>query len=66
MNEKTYGRDHPWYANTLSNTATLLNQLGKFEQARSMFEECIAVRKASRRTEHPDFSTTLDGLASCY
>ncbi|MBK7226963.1 MAG: tetratricopeptide repeat protein [Saprospiraceae bacterium] len=45
IREKTYGRDHTDFANSLGNLANLYYSMGNFDKAEKLYLECIKIRK---------------------
>ena len=60
------GSEHPDFATTLDNLATLYREIGDYEKALPLYQRALDIREKVLGSEHPDFATTLDNLAGLY
>jgi tetratricopeptide (TPR) repeat protein len=60
---QTYGARHRRFATELNNLAGLLCLQGKYDEARSLHEQSLAIRRKALGEEHPDVATSLNNLA---
>ena len=63
MVEAVYGPDHPEVATALSNTAVVLQDLGRPDDAVPLFRRALTITESTVGTHHPDFAIRLANLA---
>lgn len=56
---------HPSYGITLSNMASCLHAMGKYDKAMVLFEQCRRVEETSLGKLHSSFAITLGNMAAC-
>ncbi|MFZ1516100.1 MAG: tetratricopeptide repeat protein [Saprospiraceae bacterium] len=66
IREKTLGREHPDYANTLNNLAIIYKDMGNYEQAETYYLQSKEIREKTLGREHPDYASSLYNLANLY
>ncbi len=66
IREKVLGSEHPDYAWSLNNLATLYMDMRKYENAEPIFLETKAIREKVLGKEHLDYAGTLNNLANLY
>jgi CHAT domain-containing protein/tetratricopeptide (TPR) repeat protein len=62
--EMNLGPDHLNTATSLNNLATLLESMGKYTEARTLFERSLAIREAQLGPDHPSTADSLNNLAN--
>ena len=60
------GEQHPLYATSLNNLASLYYSQGKYEQAEPLFQQALAIRKQVLGEQHPLYAQSLNNLAELY
>jgi tetratricopeptide (TPR) repeat protein len=63
MYQRLYDGDNPNVANSLSNLALVLHDLGEAERARELHEQALAMRRRLFEGDHPDVADSLNNLA---
>jgi CHAT domain-containing protein len=66
IREKVLGKEHPDYAWSLNNLATLYERMGDYEKAEPLYLESKAIRGKVLGKEHPDYAGSLNNLAGLY
>jgi tetratricopeptide (TPR) repeat protein len=61
--EKELGANHPDTLTSVSNLASVLERLGRYEEAESMNRQALEERKKELRANHPDTLTSVNNLA---
>ena len=62
--EEPDGENSTKFALRLDRLASVLRELGKFEEAATLFERAIAIGEKTLGPEHPDLATRLNNLAN--
>jgi serine/threonine-protein kinase len=62
LREKRLGAEHPRVATLLANLGSLLETMGKYEEARQLGERSLAVRLKALGPEHPDVAVSLSSV----
>ena len=60
------GPNHLEVAHVLSNLGMLYDDLGRYAEARPIYERVVAIREATLGSSHPDVANILINLASLY
>ena len=60
------GPTHPLMGNSLNNLASILDNLGRHEEAGPLLQRALKVREAVFGSAHPEVAVTLHNLASHY
>ena len=60
------GEDHPEYAVSLNNLATLYYNMRGFDEAEPLYLQALEIRKMQLGKEHPAYATSLNNLAQLY
>ena len=58
------GEHHPDTAQSLNNLAGLLQAQGDYAAARPLYEQALAIRKATQGERHPNTAQSLNNLAA--
>ncbi len=58
-----YGKQHKNYAISLNDLGLLLRHLGKYNEARPLYEEALSIKKNLYGVKHPNYATSLNNLA---
>ena len=66
IRKKTLGQEHPEYATTLNNLASLYKSMGDYARAEPLYLQCKEIQKKTLGEEHPNYATTLSNLALLY
>ena len=66
ISKKALGADHPDYATSLNNLASLYRAMGDYARAEPMYREALAIRKKALGADHPDYARSLNNLALLY
>jgi tetratricopeptide (TPR) repeat protein len=53
-------------ATSLNNLASLLQDLGKYEEAEPLYRRALVIREKSFGPDHPEVRASLNNLASLY
>ncbi|MCC7334772.1 MAG: CHAT domain-containing protein, partial [Pirellulaceae bacterium] len=64
--EKVLGKEHPNYATSLNNLATLYQSMGDTARAEPLYLEAKAICEKVLGKEHPNYATSLNNLATLY
>ena len=64
--EKVLGKEHPTYATSLNNLATLYQSMGDTARAEPLYLEAKAICEKVLGKEHPNYATSLNNLATLY
>ncbi|MCE7925732.1 MAG: CHAT domain-containing protein [Haliscomenobacteraceae bacterium CHB4] len=64
--EKALGKEHPDYAWSLNNLASLYLDMGNYEKAQPLYVEALTVYEKVLGKEHPEYALSLTGLANVY
>jgi CHAT domain-containing protein len=64
--EKALGKEHPLYATSLYNLASLYSEMGQYEKAEPLYLEAKAIWEKALGKEHPDYGTSMLNLATLY
>ena len=57
---------HPEYAATLSNIGTIYMNMGRYEKALKIYEECLNLQESILGEDHPDYAATLSNIGTIY
>jgi tetratricopeptide (TPR) repeat protein len=60
----TFGLGHPLVARALSHIASARQSLSDIEQAKTLYEQALAIQRSVLGNRHPDCAETLNNLAS--
>ncbi|MFL5587294.1 MAG: tetratricopeptide repeat protein [Ktedonobacteraceae bacterium] len=60
------GEDHPDYATSLNNLATLYRAIGDYTQAETLYLEALTIQRKVLGEEHLDLAISLNNLATLY
>ena len=63
---KALGAGHPEVAMHISNRGEILNALGRYEEARALFNSALAVWNKELPPDHSDFGDSLNGIGASY
>jgi tetratricopeptide (TPR) repeat protein len=63
--EKNFGEDHPTTATRYNNLASVLQDLGDYAQAKTLFQKAVASDEKNFGEDHPTTATCYNNLASC-
>jgi TonB family protein len=66
LREKALGPDHVEVAKSLSNLATILNQLSKFDRARDAYERALPILESKLGSDNALTNKTREDLAGVY
>lgn len=58
-----YGKQHKNYAISLNDLGLLLRHLGKYNEAKPLYEEALSIKKNLYGIKHPNYATSLNNLA---
>ena len=64
--EKVFGKEHPFYATSLSNIAANYIELGDYNKALEYNLLALKILQKVFGKEHPDYATSLSNIASNY
>ncbi len=59
------GENHPDYAQSLNNLASLYEAMGDYAKAEPLYRQALEIRKRALGENHPDFAESLSNLARC-
>lgn len=59
---ETIGEIYPQYATTISNIATVLDTIGRSEEALQLFLKCKTIQEKTIGINHPQYATTLSEI----
>ena len=59
----TLGAEHPDYATSLNNLASVLQATGRYAEAEPLDRHALEIRRTTLGEEHPDYATSLNNLA---
>ena len=62
MYEKVLGKEHISTAATYSNIGLVMKNKGDYEEALSMYRQCLAIREKTLRTDHPKIARTYNNI----
>ena len=66
MKRRSLGMKHPEYAATLSNIGTIYMNMGQYEEALKIYEECLSLQELILGEDHPDCTVTLNNIENIY
>jgi CHAT domain-containing protein/tetratricopeptide (TPR) repeat protein len=66
INRKALGEDHPDFATSLNNLATLYDSMGNYTQAEPLLKQAMEIRRKILGEDHPHFAQSLNNLAELY
>jgi tetratricopeptide (TPR) repeat protein len=58
--------DHPDYAASLNNLASLYRSMREYAKAEQLFNQAMEIRRKALGVDHPDYAISLDNLAGLY
>jgi SOS-response transcriptional repressor LexA len=61
-----HSAEHPDIAASLNGLALLYTNQGKYEEAKHLFKQALAISEKAHGAEHPDIAASLNGLALLY
>ena len=65
IRKKVLGENHPDYANSLNNLASLYQAQGDYPRAEPLFRQALEIQKKVLGENHPDYAGSLNNLACC-
>jgi tetratricopeptide (TPR) repeat protein len=66
IHKDVVGDQHPLYASSLSNLASLMREQGDLRNARSLNEQALEIRKRTLGERHPLYANSLNNLAELF
>jgi CHAT domain-containing protein/tetratricopeptide (TPR) repeat protein len=66
VQKKVLGEEHPDYATSLSNLASLYADMSNYTKAKSLFIQALKIQKKVLGEEHPDYALSVNNLAKLY
>ncbi len=66
IREKVLGKEHPDYAASLGELASLYKDIGQYEKAEQLYLDAIAIQEKTLGREHSDCALNLHNLAGLY
>ena len=61
--KRILGPEDPEIATSINNLAMLIESQGKYEEAKQLFNESLAIRKGVLGPEHPDLANSYNNMA---
>ena len=66
IRKKVLGENHPEYATSLNNLASLYCAQGDYARVEPLYRQALEIRKKVLGENHPDYAMSLDNLALLY
>jgi tetratricopeptide (TPR) repeat protein len=66
QHEKNFGEDHPTTAICYNNLALVLQDLGEYAQAKTLFQKAVASDEKNFGEDHPSTAIRYNNLARYY
>ena len=63
IDRTTFGAEHPSYAVSLNNLASLLEATGRYAEAEPLYQQALEIVRTTLGAEHPSYAVTLNNLA---